>query len=249
MKAAIFLGCHNRLKDLSVHLDICQWTGLPAYVIFTGSGELNHPEPIRKLTPPHYRDGNQGASFALMESLRWAAELGLDKIIYRNCDDWILNRKWAVSNLEHNVNFMGYNWLGHNNDREFAINENVMEVKVWEPTLHIGKKCFDSTSDCEHGLGCWRREISASWERLGLSRESDGGIGLYTDDPTDWDSSRWFNMRWGLLGHHDMVRKHQRYMQLRYAYHDSMGLVHGLEGLEELEKLPRFSTWLAEMKL
>jgi hypothetical protein len=243
----IFLGCHDRLGELIPNLDVCKWTGYPTYVLLSNRITWDHPEPVRYIDVPAGKTSNQGAGWHMMKALEWANELGIDKMLYNNGDDWVLRRTVIHNAFATSSHLTAYNWLGSGYDGDFATNVNVFDVKWWcdpyvipksgKTRLQEGFSHFSNLNNSvEHNFANWVRFCDAKWERL-PNRECGGGIGHFIDDPDEWDTSRWFSRHWQLLGHHNQCRRWQRYQQLKGKYG-------GIEGVEELEAMPRFRRWM-----
>jgi hypothetical protein len=239
---ALFLGCYDREEHLALHLDIAAWHAVPAFIIYQGPHPpTHHPEPLRHC-PPRYplNWGNQGAGFALVEALTWAAELGVGKMVYSNCDDLCFNIHWREATIFHHPHdqFVGYNWLNRGVDHEFAVNEVVMDVQYWKYHIDAGWRWFRNRGqDVEHNLGSWRRECGSSWARH-PHRERDWGVGSRFGLEVP-DNFRWFNRIMGMIGFHNLSETYEYYLKI--CSEDYM-----VEA-EVLESMPRFGPWVEAM--
>lgn len=265
MEIGFILTAHSRIDDLLAHIDILKYfprkyslipiwmkQDVPAYF----------EKEMARYPHAHFCDGKDfgmGPLLGLLSGLTKASEIGLDYVVYRNGDDWLLNHDFCLQNFlsmhSKGADLAGYNWFTCNTMTEFAMNELYMRVDKFAPRVEDGYQYFTTSSQkllCEVKISKWIRSITTENQFMRLpDREHPVGIGYepatlptiltMTKQQVDDDfwlslrhNNRFFNEKWQMIGSHDNNERLNYYKTIRpkVAY------------CHDLEKQPHFSRWL-----
>src|SRR4051812_7716599 len=131
MKIGFVLTTFDRIDDLLAHIDILKFFPykyelIPIWMNKDVPDYFLHA--MKQHPHAHYVDGisfSIGPLLGLVSGLHKAKELGLDYIVYRNGDDWLLNHEFCLSNFKmmfkEKKAIAAYNWLSFKSNSEFAL--------------------------------------------------------------------------------------------------------------------------------
>jgi hypothetical protein len=261
-KVAIVLSCYDRVDDLLAHLDIIRFNPYNPRVIVVWLHEDDPPElpvwaDLIRLPSPGF---TSGPLLSLTRGLKRAADFGMDYVVFRNGDDWLFDHELAQSWL-YEVDSKGklaagYNWFTVGSFRDITMNENILNVRHFMPTVDEAEKYFlssDQTYNCEYKMAWWMRkaipDIESQFFRL-PDREQEPGVGWEVKDiPMIYEkrnepvpaevmanlvhNHRFFNRKWKMIGCHDIASRYFYWLQLRST-------VPYAEKLERCEHFNRF---------
>lgn len=263
-KYGFVLSVYDRVDDLDAHLDILKFYPEKAEVIVVYSKKDVPEEYIKKWDKHHlvYCDGINfqiGPLMSLCAGLKKAHKLGLDYIIYRNADDWVLNHFFVMANMaamyDNNFEIAGYNWLSVNNMTDFALNELILHVPTFAKKVDSMEYYFANSSPyylCEMKMARWVKlclSANNKFYRLPEREQFPGvgyeietlpafaayGITLTEDILKRFEKNhRFFNEKWQLIGCHDNQERGFYYNLVREK----------IQYVNDLEKEENFSRWV-----
>lgn len=264
MKFGVVLSCYDRVDDLLAHLEILSFNRHPHRVAVFYMHEDDPPAVPRgvelfRVPSPGF---TSGPLVSMTHGVRWAAERGLDYLVFRNADDWMFNHDLAHSWIERmdaaGQVAAGYNWFSVGTMKDITMNENIVRVDRFLPSVEDAERYFvssDQRYNCEYKMAWWVNRVIGDDPDLFFrlpDREQEPGIGWEMKDledvyrrttgagvPADvWanqqHNSRFFNRKWQMIGSHDNTTRLYYWHQIRGAVPYS----------RQLEDGPQFGRWL-----